>query len=360
MTQLRHLSATAGLALLFAASTAHAQSTPAGTVISNQAQATYTVNGSAQTTNSTTVTFVVDRKVNFTLVTDQAANTQVNLSQTNAVTSYRLTNTTNGTQDFLLDPDQNSLGVGILPGTDNFDVSNMRAFVDSNGNGVYDAGVDTATFVDELAPDASVEIFIVADIPNQANANLAFVSLHVIAAAGGATGTKGAALVATDLNIVNADADVDIVFADNDSDGAFLGDIARNGQARVYAAYEVGTHAISLDFVKTQRVVSDGINGLNPRAIPGAVVEYCLTVRNQTLITAATGLTLTDVVPANTTYVPGSITVGDLGLAGVCILNPAAIADSAGYNGSTHTVTAAVGTLPGGGSKSVAFRVTIN
>ncbi len=359
MIRFRHLVLT-GTALFAVAGTAHAQNTVAGTIISNQAQATYTVNGSAQTTNSTTATFVVDRKVNFTLVTDQAANTQVNIGQTNAVTTYRLTNTTNGTQDFLLDPDQSGLSAGVLPGTDNFDVTNMRAFVDSNGNGVYDAGVDTATFVDELAPDASVTVFIVADIPNQANANLAFVSLHVTAAAGGATGTKGAALVATDLNVLNADNEVDIVFADNDSDGAFPGDTARNGQARVYAAYEVGTHAITLDFVKTSRVVSDGINGLNPRAIPGAVVEYCLTVRNQTLLTAATGLTLTDVVPANTTYVPGSITLGDVGLLGACILNPVAVADSTAYNGSTRTVTAAIGTLAGGLSKSVAFRVTVN
>ena len=342
------------------ASAAQAQSTVAGTVISNQAQASYTVNGSAQSSSSNTATFVVDRKVNFTLVTDQAANTQVNLSQTNAVLSFRLTNTTNGTQDFILDADQAALAAGILPGTDNFDMSNVRIFVDSNGNGVYDAGVDVGTYIDELSPDASVEIFLVADVPNQANANLAFLSLHATVAAGGTANTRGAALVATDLLLPNSDTDVDIVFADGDSDGAYLGDFARNGQARAYAAFEVGTHAIDLSFVKTQHVVSDGINLTNPRAIPGAVVEYCLTVRNQTLLTAATGLSLTDVVPANTTYVAGSITVGDPGALGVCNINTAPLSDASAYNASTRTITAALGTLAGGGARAVAFRVTLN
>ena len=136
-----------GAAALASAGTAHAQSTPAGTVISNQAQASYTVNGTAQTAASNTATFVVDRKVNFTVVTAQSANTQVNLGQTGAVTTYTVTNKTNGTQDFILDPDQQNLSVGILPGTDNFDVGNMRAYVDSNNNGVYDSTKDCFTDV---------------------------------------------------------------------------------------------------------------------------------------------------------------------------------------------------------------------
>ena len=156
----------AGTAFAGVSAQAHAQTqTAAGTVINNTASVTYTVNGTAQSTNSTTASFVVDRKVNFTVIADQVGFTQVNLNQQNAVTTFKVTNTTNGAQDFILDPDQQNISLGILPGTDDFDVTSLRVFVDSNANGVYDDGVDTATFIDELAPDASATVFIVGNVP---------------------------------------------------------------------------------------------------------------------------------------------------------------------------------------------------
>ncbi|WP_174298890.1 DUF11 domain-containing protein [Sphingomonas bacterium] len=358
----------ASTALVCGAGVAHAQSgTVAGTTITNTAQASYTVNGTAQTASSNTAIFVVDRKVNLTNVTEQAANTQVNLGQTGAVATFRVTNNTNGTQDFVLAAEQNVAGGGQL-GTDNFDVTNLRVFVDANGNGVYDPGVDTLNYIDELAPDTSRVVFLVADIPSAAGANLAVVSLNAIAAAGGVVGTQGLPLVPTDLSVLNQDATIDVVFADNDSDG--IGpDIARNGQARAYAAFEVGTRNVALSVVKSSRVVSDGVNALNPKALPGAVVEYCLTVANATLLTAANNVTLTDVMPANTTYVPGSITVGALGAAGVCVTGGYAQADDGSnttgpyrgsYTAASKTVTATIPLLAGGTSLAAAFRVTIN
>lgn len=348
-----------------------AQQTTAGTAVNNQATASYTVNGTAQTTQSNVATFVVDRKVVFTTTTAQTANTQVNLGQTGAVATFTVTNKTNGTQDFLLDPDQQNISVGVLPGTDNFDMSNMRAFVDKNGNGVYDPGVDTATWIDELAPDASATVFLVADVPNTPGANLAFVSMHVTAAAGGTAGTQGSALVPTDLSVLNSDSTVDVVFADDDSDGAFPGDVARNGQGRAYAAFEVGVRNVALSVLKTSKVISDGVNVANPKALPGAVVEYCLTASNATLTTAASNVTLTDVIPANTTYVPGSIQMGAIGAAGVCLTGGVAQSDDpnatvpagtahGSFNTASKTVTAVFPTLAGGTSLATSFRVTVN
>lgn len=346
---------------------AQAAGTVAGTQVNNTAQASYTVNGTPQTASSNTSTFVVDRKVNLTVTTAQAANTQVNLGQTGAVTTYTVTNNTNATQDFLLTPDQN-FGTIVFVGTDNFDMTNLRAYVDSNGNGVYDPGVDTAQYIDELAPDATATVFLVGDVPNNAGANLAIVSLQATVAAGGVPGTQGAALVPTDLNLLNQDATVDVVFADNDSDG--IGpDIARNGQGRAYAAYEVGVRNVALTVQKSSLVLSDGVNTINPKALPGAVVQYCLTVANATLLTPATGVNLTDVVPANTTYVPGSITVGGVGTGGVCVVNGFAQNDDGSnvtgpyrgsYNAGSRTVTATIPTLLGGTSVAASFRVTIN
>ncbi|MET0371295.1 MAG: hypothetical protein ABW039_07950 [Sphingobium sp.] len=361
-------------AALAATGTAHAQSastaTSAGTQISNTASVSYTVNGSAQSTNSTTASFVVDRKVDFTVITDQTGATPVNLSQTAAFTKFKVTNTTNGTQDFLLDPDQSTLSVGILTGTDNFDISNMKVYVDSNNNGVYDVGVDTQDYIDELAPDQSVAVFIVGNVPSTNGIQEAQVSLHVIAAAGGQSGTKGNLLVATDLNLGNADNVVDIVFADNDSDGALnLGDIAHNGQGRAYAAYEIGNRNVALTVTKSALILSDGVNLLNPKALPGATVQYCLLVHNGTLLTGANEVALTDILPTTTTYVPGSISVGLPG--GTCVLlgsteddDSSDSAETDGYTASfdstTNTVAANVGTVGGLGSVAVAFKVTIN
>ena len=359
----------AGVATLAVAAPAYAQTTgtAAGTVVTNTAQASYTVNGTAQTTASNAATFVVDRKVNLTVVTNQSGSTQVNLGQTGAVTTFRVTNNTNGIQDFLLNATQ-TVPAGILTGTNNFALSNLKIYVDSNGNGVYDPGVDTASYIDELAPDASATVFVVGDVPNQANADRAFVGLDVTVAAGGATGTQGAALIATDLNVVDQANTVDVVFADNDNDGALGYDVARNGQGWAYAAYQVGVHAVSLSVVKSATVLSDGVNTINPKALPGAVIQYCLTVSNATLLTPASGVTLTDVVPANTTYVPGSISVGGIGAAGTCLVNGQTVADDGStttpyggsYNSSTKTVTAIVPTLIGGGSVAASFRVTVN
>ena len=278
-----------------------------------------------------------------------------------------MTNNTNGTQDFLLTATQ-TVPAGILTGTNNFALGNLKIYVDANGNGVYDPGVDTASYVDELAPDASATVFVVGDVPTQQNADRAFVGLDVTVAAGGAAGTQGTALVPTDLNVADQNNTLDVVFADDDNDGALGYDIARNGQGWAYAAYQVGVHTVNLSVVKTSSVISDGVNTINPKALPGAVVQYCLTVSNATLTTPATGVTLTDVVPANTRYVPGSITVGGIGAAGVCLVNGLAVADDGtttglyggSYNATTKTVSATIPLLAGGTSVAASFRVTVN
>lgn len=359
----------AGTAIAASAGTAHAQTTgsgtAAGTVVTNTAQASYSVNGTAQTATSNTATFVVDRKVNLT-VTAQPTNTSVNLGQTGAVLTYKVTNNTNGTQDFLLAADQ-TLTSGVLPGTANFTANNLKVYVDSNKNGVYDPGVDTATYIDELPEDASVTVFVVGDIPTTNAATLDFVGLNATVAAGGTPGTQGAALVATPVTQADSTTTVDVVFADNDSDG--IGpDTAYNGQGRAYAAYEVSVHNVALSVVKSSQVLSDGVSAANPKALPGAVVLYCLTVNNATLGTSANNIALTDVIPANTTYVAGSIQVGALGTGGVCLTGGVPIADDGSttglyggsFNATTKTVTATIPTLLGGTSLAASFRVTIN
>jgi uncharacterized repeat protein (TIGR01451 family) len=355
----RHLLLTGtAAAAAFASTGVQAQSgTTAGTVISNTATASYSVNGVNQTKTSNTATFKVDRKVNLTLVDGQNGNTQVSIGQTGAVLKYRLTNSTNGVQDFLLEATQ-----GILLGGDNFNVDVPNVFVDSDGDGEYDPTKDKLTFVNELAADTSIVIFVVSDIPANQSAQLANITLTAQVAAGGdaSTTVPGAALLPS---VVNDDQRVDVVFADTDT-------IPRDGLASATLAYEIATRDVALTVVKSSTVVSDPVNGiLAPKALPGAVVQYCLIVNNATLLTAASGVNITDTIPDNTTYVPGSITVGGIPLLGACVLGTpmndsgAAVGGSpytASYNANTKLVTATIPTLLSLQSLGVTFQVTIN
>ncbi|QUT08337.1 DUF11 domain-containing protein [Sphingobium phenoxybenzoativorans] len=342
---------------------AQAAGTTAGTSIANTASVTYTVGGSTQTAQSNTATFLVDRKVNLTVTEVGGTATSTAIGATDQVTTFQVTNLTNAVQDFILTPDQQSVSLPML-GTDNFDVTNMRVFVDSNGNGTYDAGVDTATFIDELAADASVTVFIVANIPNTAGADVAIVSLVAQAAAGGQSGTQGAALVATSLLTADSPTTVDIVFADS---AGSLNDPARDGKGRAFDSYKIATAAISM--TKTATVVSDPLNlGVNPKAIPGAVIEYCLTVTNAGPGTG-TGVILADAVPAGTTYISNSLNVGAPGIAGACTLagsteddDTSGADESDPYGGSFDgtTVRANISSLGVNAPVAAAFRVTVN
>jgi hypothetical protein len=251
----------AGTAAIVSAGTASAQTVPgpagtgAGTTVTNTATASYSVNGVTQSATSNAVSFVVDRKVNLTVIANQQANTQVAIGKANVVTTFKVTNNTNGTQDFLLSANQ--LPIQNLFAGDNFDLTNLRVFVDSNGNGTYDDGVDKATYINELGADQSAIVFIVGDVPNDQAAALAAVTLIVQVAAGGDPAAQGAPLVPTVG--LNDDAVVDVVFADNDSDGLGL-DTALNGQGRASAAYEIGTRNVALSVAKSQVVISDPIN----------------------------------------------------------------------------------------------------
>lgn len=349
-----------GVALIASGGTAQAAGTEAGTSIQNTASVSYTVGGVNTSANSNTATFVVDKKVNLTV--HGGVVTQTAIGTNDQVTAFQVTNLTNATQDFKLTIDQQSLSVPIL-GLDNFDVGNIRVFVDSNGNGTYEAGVDTATFIDELAPDTSVTVFYVGNIPNTPGADVAIVSLSAQAAAGGQVGQLGAVLAATSVLQGDSPSTVDIVFADV----AGTWDAARDGIARAFNAFKISTAAVSMTKVAT--VVSDPVNLLvNPRAIPGAVIQYCLTVSNAGP-GLATGLDISDVVPAGTTYVSNSLSVGGVGAGNQCVLNGTLEDDdttgpdeSDPYGGSFDgtTVQAHIPALIAGGSLTAAFLVKIN
>ncbi len=291
--------------------------TAANTQIDNRATVNYTVGGVAQTpiesspagnstagaNNGANTSFLVDNRVNLNVVEESGGPTNVSPGQANVVASFIVTNTGNAAQGYQLAFANNATGSTIgTPGftaADAFDMGNLRAFVDANNDGLFDAG-DTATFINTLAADANVRVFIVADTPIAAlNAQAANVRLTAITTAPGTN-------AATPLGeTTGADTTaVDVVFGDGNANG----NTPRDGRAFADDQYLV--QAAALTVAKTSVVVSDPFNNTtNPKAIPGAVVEYAINVTNSAA-TAANGVVVTDPIPANTTFVTNGYNAG--------------------------------------------------
>ena len=235
-------------------------------------------------------------------------------------------------------------------GTDNFNVANVNVYVDTNGNGTYDAGTDTlVTYLDELAADASKTVFVVADVPvGQANASVAGVTLTATGRAGGGAGAQGAAL--TETAGANT-AGMDTVFAD----GAGATDAARDAAFSARDDYTVASALISV--VKTSTIISDPVNGAtNPKFIPGATIQYCIAVTNAAGGATATNVAISDPLPANVTYDSAyGIKLNGTVAAGVCQTD-----GTAGGAFGSGTVSGTLASIPASNTKTLLFRATIN
>ncbi len=357
---------------------AWAVGTDAGTAINNRATVSYSVGGVAQTPiesspagnttpgagNGANTSFVVDNRIDLTVTELSGGVTVTTPGATGAVTAFRLTNTGNAAQAFQLAAAQLTGGT-VFGNTDNTDVTNpLAVFVDANGNGTYEPAVDTATNVSSLAEDADVIVFIVANVPlTVTNGQYASVRLTARAAVNGAPAT----LVVETTGAENP-AVVDVVFGD----GAGAGDAARDGAFSADDQYAIQSAALNI--AKTSTVVSDPFNGTtNPKAIPGAIVEYAITMTNTGAV-AATGVTLTDPIPANTAFAAGQYNSGasdvsvTVGAATTFCVAEAGGTDTNGDGcvrtgaGVLSVSTPASSTIAvgAGNAVTVRFRVTIN
>jgi uncharacterized repeat protein (TIGR01451 family) len=344
MTIARHVKH-AALALIALSSVgvlqgAYANGTASGTTISNQATVDYSVGGVSQAQiTSAAASFVVDTRIDFTVSEVSANATATHPGQTNVITTFTVTNTGNSTQGFVLSV-VNETGTTLFtpPHTDNTDVTNLRTFVDSNGNGTYEAGADTAININSLAastspPGISVTVFVLADVPAGATNNQ-YASVRLTARATPVGSTTPIAQTA------GADtAGVDVVWADAGGDNS-------ESAADQYAI------SVALTISKTVTLINDPLNGTtNPKAIPGAVMEYTILVTNSSTVQDATGVIVGDTIPTTTSFQPGSIQ-----------LNGGGLPDS---NFSAGKVTVNAGTVvrnsgSGDGTATVKFRVTIN
>ena len=294
----------ATLALVFGFQGASAQTPAAGTSIGNQASATYLdASNTPRTATSNLVTTIVQQVASFTL-TANGVRTAAPGGQ--AIFPHTLTNTGNGVDDFTL--------AAVNLGGDDFDAAPLTLYADADGNGVPDNFVALAS-TGPLAAGASFRFVAVAGVPG--------------------------AQVGGDQGLVR-------VNAASTFDGAQTA--FNNDQINV-----TGNAVISV----TKAISAPSGNS------PSGPYTYTLTYTN-TGNRAATGLLLTDLIPAGMTYVAGS---GQWSVTGAAVLTDADNADAQGvapnqiiydFGVTGAGVTANISQVPVGATGTLTFQVTVN
>jgi len=297
-TNTQLLGAVSALALVVMSSApALAEGTSAGSIITNNVSVSYDVGGVTQNAATDSDAFTVDRRVNVTVNYIGTA-TSVSPGENNAAIAFDVTNLSNDIADL-------DLSTALNAGTAG-NISNFRIYRDTDGDRVLSAAELAAgpiTFLDEVGEDGTLAVIVLADIGLDAvNGDDFDVTLTANAHAGGSAGSLGAELVGTaGANTAGIDT---VLF-----DGAGATDASNDGAFSATGTYTVAGALVTV--AKASRVVSDPVNGTtNPKAIPGATVEYCITVANASGGATATGVSVTDDLPFDDiTFVSNSIFV---------------------------------------------------
>lgn len=250
--------------------------------IDNTASLTYNVAGNAQTGVSVTATesFKVDRKVVFNLT---QVNTTASTGTLNSKIAVQYTLTNNSNAPIRFSPtiaDFNNSGTAYLgtdlvtDNTDNTKTPGYEFYTDTTGDGftTADTNITTTGYV-ELDQDAVVTLYVVVtpsigvDQDVFAHTLTVTASNHTDTSAVISGAAAGSAITATagawDKDVVQTVID------------ASAGGVAREDDGAVIVA------SANLSMTKTAVVVSDPINGTSdPKAIPGAVIQYTITVTN--------------------------------------------------------------------------------
>lgn len=278
---------------------------PAGTPIGNTATATY-VDAASQThtVTSNPVTTIVQQVASFTLT---ANGVRTSAPGGSVAFPHVLTNTGNGTDAFPLSV--------VNLGGDDFDLTGVALYADADANGVADNFVPLAT-TGPLAPGAQFHFVVMGSVPGtQVAGDAASVRVNAASTFDGAQTAFN-----DDLVTVTGNAVLSVTKAINQNNGAS----------------------------------------------PSGPYTYTLSYTNSGNATA-TGLRLTDVIPAGMTYVPGS---ARWSVTGATALTDADSTDAQGVVPNTVTfdfnvatggaVTAQLAQVPPGQSGSVTFQVNVN
>lgn len=303
--------------------------TAPGQAITNQAAVSYSVDGTSFNASSNLTSTTVQELVDVEVTWLDAADVAVSLGATGQVLTFLVTNTGNGAETFALGGDSSLSG-------DDFDPTLPVVYLETDGTPGFSAG-DTLYVLSSndpaLASEASVVVYLLNSIPGTASS--------------GQTGDS--ALTATSTNVTGVPGTVNGGGGDGGTD-AIVGASGGDDSA-------TGTYVISdatLSFVKSVASIADPFGGAQP--VPGAVITYRIEISVPAGITGtATAVTVTDPIPASTTYTTASLT-----------LNTVSLSDSAGndageYDSGLNQIVVRLGDLTSASAlQTVEFVVTIN
>lgn len=253
----------------------------AGDPVNNTATVSYDVNSVGQTPiPAVAPQFLIDRRVDFSVTSDGVSET-VAPGALNLTFDFTVQNDSNSTMDFVVTLRQ------MVP-----------ADGDVNGAGTTDTGVDVdnilfTDYIDDLVEDDSIVVTINGDDAALAWADADVANIEITVTAFDPSGVTGARVPLTDTSASPDDPDeIDNVLADAGNDGLETG------------ADGVVVESAILVITKAVVVISDPINGVsaNAKAIPGAVLEYTITIDNTLGAVAATGISIADVVDSNVLF----------------------------------------------------------
>ncbi len=318
---------TLGVAVFACAMHAHAAPTPAGMVITNTATLDYSLeDGALATLSSNTAAFTVDELIGATLAWQDASPVAVNSPDSGDALTFLLTNTGNGTETFALGRD-NAPAV-----SDDFDPvsSAIPIFVEANGTpGLQTGAGGDAPYAGSVSLNAGASriVYLLSDTPGGlADGDTGQVALTAASATPGAAGaTPGTILPG----------------AGDGGAAAVVG--STRGQAAANGTYIVS--GLAVDIAKIASVVGGG------EAASGKTLVYTITV-SVTGTGTAVNLVINDPLPAELSYVAGSIAVDSVSR------TDAADADNARF--SANTVTVDFGDTAAPATHVITFSATIN
>ncbi len=341
------LGAVSAFALVsFSATPAMAEGTTAGDSITNTVTVDFQVGGVQQTAVQDSDTFLVDRKIDVT-VAAVGASPNAPAGTTGVVRQFTVTNDSNAVVGYAL------TASGAAGG--DFAPQNVVVFDDLNTNGVFDAG-EQITFIDSMAEDETRNVWVAFDVPLTASNGQSTDIILVANAHEAGSGAIGAQIVdSTGADDPNA---VETVLAD----GIGIAGVDSASQGDHAASHTVAVNAAVMSVQKFSTVIWDPVNlTTDPRAIPGARVQYCIAVTNAAGAASATNVVVDDDLPLEVEFFPDAYgTTGDVMVDGTLSGGQCTGGTEVdGYTIADTNVNESLSDIAGGLTRTLYFTVTI-
>lgn len=361
---LKTLALSTALAVVFSGG-AMAQTAP-GTVITNTISLNYNTGAGeivVAEEDLPTRTFTVDRKIDLSLRSTRDPEAEVTApgGTAQAILAFELTNNGNGTQDFAIEVTQPAGNLTLTPSETPTltPAAGEYSVVTSTTNNLSGTVSPLDGNIDDLGPNESIFVLIVANIPIDTEDNLFrdfTVTATTLTEAGGEIvytrdlGLDGENVIAVDTvsnSTLAPDTQVSDATDGIDADQARL----RVSTPMIVARKTVAVISEDPDFACNDLDSAGDAASATAGAFPGACLEYRIEIENTSVTgAAATSIVVTDDLPAQVsikqvsqiTYSPAYAASGDI---------QPTVADP---------VTATINTLPADTTATIRIRVTVD